>query len=152
MLSNNLFIQLMVTDSLDQFSRHVEETCCSDFYKASKSEKPKFSIFLVLCCAKLLQLCPALCNLMDYSPPGSSVHGFSRQEYWSGSPCHSPGDLPDPGNECTSPALQANSLPLSPQGSSNSPLCDKLEGWNGVRDGREVHETGDIHILMADSC
>ena len=31
--------------------------------------------------------------------------GFSRQEYWSGLPFSSPGDLPDPGNEPRSPAL-----------------------------------------------
>ena len=31
-----------------------------------------------------------LCDPMDYSLPGSSVHGFSRQEYWSGLPFHSP--------------------------------------------------------------
>ena len=31
--------------------------------------------------------------------------GFSRQEYWSGLPFTSPGDLPDPGTEPTSPAL-----------------------------------------------
>ena len=37
-----------------------------------------------------------LCNAMDYSPPGSSVH-FSRQEYWSGLPCPPPGDLPNLG-------------------------------------------------------
>ena len=36
--------------------------------------------------------------------------GFSRQEYWSGLPFPSPGDLPDPGIETRSPALQANSL------------------------------------------
>ena len=36
---------------------------------------------------------------------------FSRQEYWSGLPCPSPGDLPDPGIEPVSPALQVNSLP-----------------------------------------
>ena len=40
-----------------------------------------------------------LCNPMDYSPPGSSVHGFPRQEYWSRLPCPPPGDLPDPGIE-----------------------------------------------------
>ena len=39
------------------------------------------------------------------APPGSSVHGFSRQEYWSGLPFPSPGDLPDPGIEPVSPAL-----------------------------------------------
>ena len=36
--------------------------------------------------------------------------GFSGQEYWSGLPFPSPGDLPDPGIEPRSPALQANSL------------------------------------------
>ena len=41
--------------------------------------------------------------------------GFSRQEYWSGLPCPSPGDLPYPGIYPTSPALQANFLPLSYQ-------------------------------------
>ena len=37
--------------------------------------------------------------------------GFSRQEYWNGLPFPSPGDLPDPGIEAVSPALQADSLP-----------------------------------------
>ena len=37
--------------------------------------------------------------------------GFSRQEYWSGLPFPSPGDLPDPGIEPRSPALQADTLP-----------------------------------------
>ena len=37
--------------------------------------------------------------------------GFSRQEYWSGLPFPSPGDLPDPGIEPMSPSLQADSLP-----------------------------------------
>ena len=36
--------------------------------------------------------------------------GFSRQEYWSGLPFPSPGDLPDPGIEPRSPALQADAL------------------------------------------
>ena len=43
--------------------------------------------------------------------------GFSRQEYWSGLPFPSPGDLPNPGTEPMSPALQADSLPLSHRGS-----------------------------------
>ena len=43
--------------------------------------------------------------------------GFSRQEYWSELPFPSLGDLPDPGVELWFPALQANSLPLSNQGS-----------------------------------
>ena len=53
---------------------------------------------------------------MDCSPPSSSVQlwesvGFSKQEYWSGLPFPSPGDLPDPVIEPMSPALQADALP-----------------------------------------
>ena len=43
------------------------------------------------------------CNTVDYSPPGSTVHGFSRQKYWSGMP-FPPEDLPNPGIKPTSPA------------------------------------------------
>ena len=39
--------------------------------------------------------------------------GFSRQEYWSGLPFPPPGNLPNPGIESVSPALQADSLLLS---------------------------------------
>ena len=44
--------------------------------------------------------------------------GFSRQEYWSGLPYPSPGDLPDPGIEPRSPALRADLLPSEPPGIS----------------------------------
>ena len=44
--------------------------------------------------------------------------GFSRQEYWSGLPFPSPGDLPNPGIEPGSPALQADALPSEPPGKS----------------------------------
>ena len=43
---------------------------------------------------------------------------FSRQEYWSGLPFPSPGDLPDPGIEPGSPTLQADALPSEPPGKS----------------------------------
>ena len=42
--------------------------------------------------------------------------GLSRQEYWSGLPFPSPGDLPDPGIEPWSPALQADALTSEPPG------------------------------------
>ena len=42
--------------------------------------------------------------------------GFSKQEYWSGLPVPSPGDLPDPGIEPKSPTLQADSLLSEPPG------------------------------------
>ena len=53
--------------------------------------------------AKSLQLCPTLCNPMDYYTCQVLLSmEFSRQEYWSGMPCPLPGDLPDPGIELTS--------------------------------------------------
>ena len=42
--------------------------------------------------------------------------GFSRQEYWSGLPFPSPGDIPDPGIELGSPALKADTLTSEPPG------------------------------------
>ena len=46
---------------------------------------------------KSLQLCSILCDPMDCSPPGSSVHGISRQEYYRGFPHPLPRDFPDSG-------------------------------------------------------
>ena len=62
------------------------------------------------------QLCLTLCNPLNCS----SVLGFVRQEYCNGLPFSPPGDLPDPGIEPVSPALQADSLPPSHLGSLNS--------------------------------
>ena len=59
------------------------------------------------------QSCPTLCDAMDCSPLSMR---FSRQGYWSGLPFPSPGDLPNPGIEPGSPALQADSLPTELQG------------------------------------
>ena len=52
-------------------------------------------------------------------PPGSSDMEFPKQEYWSGLPFPSPGDLPDPGIEAESPALQADSVLTKPPGKPN---------------------------------
>ena len=66
--------------------------------------------------SEVAQSCPTLCNPVDCSPSGSAVHeallsmGLSRQEYWSRLPFPSPGDLPNPGFEPRSPALQADAL------------------------------------------
>ena len=67
--------------------------------------------------SEVAQLCLTLCDLVDciaYQTPPSM--GFSRQEYWSGLPLPSPGDLPDPGIEPWSPALQADALTSEPPG------------------------------------
>ena len=69
--------------------------------------------------------------------------GFSRQEYWSGLPFPSPGDLPNPGIEPGSPALQTDALSSEPLGKpdvqyaaaaaakslqSCPTLCDPIDG------------------------
>ena len=64
--------------------------------------------------SEITQSCLTLCNPVDSSLPGSTVHGFSRQEYWSGLPFPSPGDLPNPGIEPGSPALQTDALLSEP--------------------------------------
>ena len=51
------------------------------------------------------QSCPTLCNPMECSPPGSSIHGTFQARIYSGLPFPTPGDLPRTGIEPTSPAL-----------------------------------------------
>ena len=58
-----------------------------------------------------------LCNLWTVARSAPLSMGFSRQEYWSELPFPPSGDLPNPRIEPESPALQADSLPLSHQGS-----------------------------------
>ena len=53
---------------------------------------------------------------MSHQAPLSMI--FSRQGYWSGLPFPSPGDIPNPGIELGSPALQADSLPSEPPSKS----------------------------------
>ena len=61
---------------------------------------------------------------MDCSLLGSVTMGFFRQEHWIGSPFPPPGNLPDPGIESESPALQADSLLASEL--PGSPVCELL--------------------------
>ena len=68
--------------------------------------------------AKLLLLCLTLCDPMD------CPQGFSRQEYWSGLPCPSPGDLPDPGIEHVSLASPALAGGLSLGHLGNTPMLN----------------------------
>ena len=69
-----------------------------------------------------------------YQAPPSM--GFSRQEYCSGVPFPSPGDLPNPGIEPRSPALQANTLTSEPPGKPQ-PLGQrwKIHSTTGMRGG-----------------
>ena len=70
---------------------------------------------------EVAQWCPTLSDPMDCSLPGSSVQGISQQEYWSGLPFPSPGDLPNSGIESMSPVSPALAgfLPLDHMGNPN---------------------------------
>ena len=59
----------------------------------------------------VLKSCPTLATPWTIAYQAPLSMGFSRQEYWHRLPFPSPGDLPDPGLEMWTPALQADSLP-----------------------------------------
>ena len=59
------------------------------------------------------QSCLTLCNSMDCSPPGFSVHGVLQARILEWVAISSVGDLPNPGIKPMSPELQGDSLPLS---------------------------------------
>ena len=72
--------------------------------------------------------------IVAYQAPLSM--GFSRQEYWSGLPFPSPGDLPNPGMDPGSPALQTDVLPAEPPG---KPTCSTVSCKFGVLVGEDEH-------------
>ena len=62
------------------------------------------------------QSCLTLCDPMDCSPPGPSVHTILQARIWSGLSFPPSGDLPDPGIKPRFPALEVDSLPAVPPG------------------------------------
>ena len=89
------------------------------YAKIGAQSKALFTKITVLCVFSLSVLTDSA--TMDYMQLARLLcpWGFSRQEYWSGEPIPSPGDLPDPGIESRSPALQVNSLPAELPGKPN---------------------------------
>ena len=80
-----------------------------------------------------------------YQAPPSM--GFSRQEYWSGLPFPSPGDLPDPGIEPGSPTFQADALTSEPPGKPidevrNSKLSSRQSSYS------VFNRTTSAHLLQ----
>ena len=69
--------------------------------------------------------------------------GFSRQEYWSGSPFPSPGDPPDPGIKPTSPASAGGFFTAEPPGKPCL-YCRRLD--NGP------HPLPNLHVLISGTC
>ena len=89
-----------------------DSTCGLSGYKALNSRKNDILKVKV----------KSLSRVHLFATPWTVAHqaplsvGFSRQEYWSGLPFPSPGDLPDPGVEPRFPALQADALTSKPPG------------------------------------
>ena len=67
-------------------------------------------------CERKLVAYVQLCDSWTAACPTALSIEFSRQEYWSGLPFPSPGDLPDLGIKLRAPTLQADSLPAESQG------------------------------------
>ena len=82
---------------------------------------------------KYTQLCLTLCDPIDSSPPGSSVHGISQARILEWVAISSPGDLPNPGIEPGSPALQAESVLTGPPGKTTKDnlniLIPNFQSW-----------------------
>ena len=80
----------------------------------------------VCVCVLVAQSCPTLCDPWTVAHQALLSVGSSRLEYWKGLPCPPPGDLPDPGIELGSPALQVDALlfelPGTPKTYTKDPL------------------------------
>ena len=73
-----------------------------------------------------VRLSATLWTVAYQAPPSM---GFSRQEYWSGLPFPSPGNLPNPGIEPRSPALEADALTSEPPGKPHTWIGPKSQRW-----------------------
>ena len=99
--------------------------CTVKYYYLSKLSFFVSQCVNCYCCFPVTQLCSTLSTpwAIDYQNHHLPLSmGFPRQEYWSGLPFPSPENLPDPGIESMSPALQEDSLPLNHQGSPHCKL------------------------------
>ena len=78
-----------------------------EFFTTKPPGKLWYMVLVLLSCFSHVHLCATSWTVAHQA---FLSMGFSRQEYWSGLPFLSPGDLPDPGIEPESPALQADAL------------------------------------------
>ena len=107
---------------------------------------------------EVTHLCPTLCDPIDCSPTGSSIHGIFRARIleWGAFPF--PRELPDPGFEPGSPTLQADALPSEPHSSvaqSCPTLCDPMncrhQASLSITNSRSVLKLMSIELVMPSS-
>ena len=97
------------------------------FLNIFKRKVYNVSLLKVICGCSVAQSCLTLCTFMDCSPPGSSAHGFPRQEYRSALLFPTPGDLLDPGIKPVSLA----SLALAGRLSTTEPPGKPIKSYTG---------------------
>ena len=101
---------------LTQVSNHVSSIGRQIiYYWATRKARLLTIVIVIMKSLSRVRLVATPWTVANQAPPSM---GFSRQEYWSGLPFPSPGDLPDPGIEPGSPALWADALPSEPPGKS----------------------------------
>ena len=102
-------------------------------------------------CVWVSQSCPTLATRWTIAHRAPLSMEFSRQEYWSRLPFLSPGDLPNPGIEAGSPALQVDSLvsvpPWKPLCLKGSPSC-LLLFWGSLR-STSVSDHNSFHVTSS---
>ena len=101
-------------ESMQNFTTQHSDYSHTLFYKIGDILFLWPPFFIVKVEALVAQLCPTLCNPMDCSSIGFSVHGSPQARILEWVPSPSPGDLLDPGIKPVSLALQADSLPSEP--------------------------------------
>ena len=82
---------------------------------------------------KFAQMCLILCNSMDWSLPGSSVHGLFQAKVLEWVPFPFTKDIPDPGIKPRSLALQADALPSEPRGKPFD-CVEHKKSWKALRE------------------
>ena len=115
LLKQSNYIMIIYNSSMEYSVWHIINICWINQYIKAPLSRPNTS-YWVLSFFSRVQLFATLWSVA-YQAPLSM--GFSRQQYWSGLPCPSPGNLPNAGIKPVSPAapaLQADSFPLSHQG------------------------------------
>ena len=87
-----------------------------------------------------------LWTIAHQAPPST---GFCRQEYWSGLPFPSPGDLPNPGIEPRSPPLQADALTSEPPGKPNAYIMNT--GTNSSKEWKEEEMPPHLPVFICNA-
>ena len=101
---------------LSPFPEHLKVSLILTTFIWKDGNQPYNNIKIIIIEVKSLSRVRLFATPWTVAYQASQFMGFSRQEYWSGLPFPSPGDLPDPGIEPRSLALQADALPSEPPG------------------------------------